>query len=162
MAEVYVSVGSNIERNKYIKAGIDALRLQYGKIICSPIYESIAVGFQGDNFYNLVIAFQTNDTHQVVDKTLSKIEDMNGRLRNSAKFSARTLDLDLLLYDNMILEGHSLTLPRPEIYENAFVLQPLADIAPDLLDPTSKQSFSTLWAQFDKSKQRLWEVEYSL
>ena len=159
MATVYISVGSNIEREKYIRAGIKALTSHYGTITCSPIYESIAVGFEGDNFYNLVVAFETDESCETVDTHLSKIEDLNGRDRSSAKFSARTLDLDLLLYDDLVLNSKELTLPRPEIYENAFVLQPLADIAHDLVDPKTHRPFGELWAEFDKLKQKLWVVD---
>ncbi len=159
MATVYISIGSNIEPKKYIRAGVKALDTHYGALTCSPVYESIAVGFEGDNFYNLVVAFDTNESCETVDANLSKIEDINGRDRSSAKFSARTLDLDLLLYDDLVLNSKDLTLPRPEIYENAFVLRPLADIANALVDPKSHRPFGELWAEFDKSKQKLWAVD---
>jgi len=160
MARVYVSVGSNIDQNKYISRGVDALNQRYSPIICSPVYESVAVGFDGDNFYNLVVGFDTNESVDVVDANLNIIEDKNDRDRNGPKFSARTLDLDLLLYDQLILNSDSLTLPRPEIYENAFVLQPLADISDKLIDPISKKTFVQLWSEFDKNKQSLWQIEF--
>ena len=162
MATVYISIGSNIECEKYIRAGIKALASYYGDLICSPVYESIAVGFEGDNFYNLVAAFDTNESYQTVNANLSNIEDLNGRDRSSAKFSARTLDLDLLLYGDLVLSSKELTLPRPEIYNNAFVLQPLADIASTMIDPKSNRSFGELWTEFDKSKQKLWVVNLEI
>lgn len=162
MATVYVSVGSNIERGKYIRAGIDALKKHYDSLICSPVYESESVGFSGDNFYNLVVAFETDENYLTVDATLNSIEDANQRDRSLPKFSSRTLDLDLLLYDDLILNTPDLTLPRQEIYKNAFVLQPLADIAGNMIDPNSKQTFARLWQQFDRSKQKLWIVELKI
>ena len=162
MATVYVSVGSNIERDKYIQAGIDALKKHFGSLICSPVYESESVGFSGDNFYNLVVSFETGESYQSVDVILSNIEDANQRDRSLPKFSSRTLDLDLLLYDDLVLNTPELTLPRPEVYKNAFVLQPLADIAASVIDPNSKQTFAQLWAQFDRNQQKLWQVELKI
>ena len=161
MANVYLSIGSNIQRNKHISAGLKALKAQFDTINCSPIYESIAVGFDGDNFYNLVVHFTTDTPIEQLSKLLSEIEDNNGRDRLGAKFSPRTLDLDLLLYDDITLSSEKLTLPRPEIYHNAFVLQPLADIAGDLIDPVKKQTYNELWASYDKTKQKLWQVNLS-
>lgn len=161
MANVYLSIGSNIQRNKHINAGLHALKIQFTTIHCSPTYESVAVGFDGDNFYNLVVHFSTDMPIEKLSKLLSKIEDDNGRDRLGAKFSPRTLDLDLLLYDELILSSEKLTLPRAEIYHNAFVLQPLADIAGDLIDPIKKQSYNELWAIYDKTKQKLWQVTLS-
>lgn len=159
MADVYLSLGSNIQRNRHISSGISALKQQYKTITCSPIYESVSIGFEGDNFYNLVTHFTTTETLETVTAFLSKIEDDNGRDRNGPKFGPRTLDLDLLLYDDVIINSKSLTLPRPEIYQNAFVLRPLADIAGDLLDPLQKQTYQQLWSSFDQSKQKLWPIE---
>ena len=162
MATVYVSIGSNIERDKYIRSGIKALQELYGALICSPVYESKSVGFEGDNFYNLVVGFETSEHYQKVDANLNKIEDANQRDRSSPKFSSRTLDLDLLLYDDLVLDSQELTLPRPEIYHNAFVLQPLADVAGNMTAPDAELTFAQLWAQFDHSKQKLWVVDLQI
>ena len=161
MADVYLSLGSNIQRNKHISSGINALRKQYKHVTCSPIYESVAVGFEGENFYNLVTHFETNEPLDMVSAFLTKVEDDNGRDRSGAKFGPRTLDLDLLLYNDTVINSKDLTLPRPEIYHNAFVLKPLADIAGDLLDPVLKETYQQLWSSFDQSKQRLWPIELS-
>jgi len=158
MANVYLSIGSNIQRNTHITSGIDALKSRYKSITCSPIYESIAIGFEGDNFYNLVTYFSTSDSIETLSKFLTKVEDENGRDRNGPKFGPRTLDLDLLLYDDQIIESDTLILPRPEIYTNAFVLRPLADIAGNLTDPIKKQSYQELWLSFDQEKQKLWPI----
>ena len=158
MANVYLSLGSNIHRNKYIQSGISALKKHYKTVTCSPVYESIAVGFEGDNFYNLVTHFTTDDPLETVTTTLSSIEDDNDRDRGSPKFGSRTLDIDLLLYDDLVINSTELTLPRPEIYQNAFVLKPLADIAGDLTDPVQNKTYQQLWAQFDQTKQKLWQI----
>lgn len=162
MANVYLSIGSNIQRDLHISSGISALKKRYKTITCSPIYESVAVGFEGDNFYNLVTHFSTSDSIETVSNFLSKVEDENGRDRNGPKFGPRTLDLDLLLYDDQIIRSKKLTLPRPEIYINAFVLRPLADIAANVLDPIKKQTYQQLWSSFDQDKQKLWPIELEL
>jgi len=99
-----------------------------------------------------------HDTNQV----LRDIEDANGRDRSGPKFSSRTLDLDLLLYDDLILDENGLKLPRGEILKNAFVLWPLAEIAPDLKHPEADSSYADLWAAFDKNKENLKPIEFSL
>ena len=159
MASVYLSIGSNIQRKLHISSGIKALKKRYETVTCSPIYESVAVGFEGDNFYNLVTHFSTSDSIETLSEFLSKVEDENGRDRDGPKFGPRTLDLDLLLYDNQIIKSEKLCLPRPEIYTNAFVLRPLADIAGKVIDPVKKQSYQQLWSLFDQDKQKLWPIE---
>jgi len=158
MARVFISIGSNIDRAKHISAGIHALKSLYHPIVCSTIYESESVGFAGDNFYNLVVAFDTTSSIAEVSANLRKIEDENGRKRDGPRFSSRTLDLDLLLYDNVKLNSDTLTLPRPEIYENAFVLLPLSEVAGSRRDPLTNKTYTQLWAQFDQKKQKLWPV----
>jgi len=159
MASVYLSIGSNIQRKLHISSGIKALKKRYETVTCSPIYESVAVGFEGDNFYNLVTHFSTSDSIETLSEFLSKVEDENGRDRDGPKFGPRTLDLDLLLYDDQIIKSEKLCLPRPEIYTNAFVLRPLADIAGKVIDPVKKQSYQQLWSLFDQDKQKLWPIE---
>jgi len=162
MASIYVSVGSNVLRDKHISSGILALKAHFAPIQCSPVYESIAVGFEGENFYNLVVYFSTDKSIDTVSQLLTQIEDDNGRDRSGPKFSSRTLDLDLLLYDQRIINSEKLTLPRPEIYHNAFVLLPLANLAGDVIDPVKNLSYQALWNAFDQSKQKLWQVDFHL
>ena len=159
MIEIFVSVGSNISPKKHIANGLNELEKHFNSLTLSPIYESIAIGFEGDNFLNLVAKFESNlDVHQVL-KTLATIEDQNGRTRDEIKFSARTLDIDLLLYGQLVINEKKLTLPRPEIYQNAFVLKPLSDIAGNLVDLKTGQTYTQLWNTFDQSSQKLWQIE---
>jgi 2-amino-4-hydroxy-6-hydroxymethyldihydropteridine diphosphokinase len=157
--DAYLSIGSNIDPIYYIQAGIADLRQQYGKLNISPVYESESVGFSGSNFYNLIVAFETVQDPYEVNKNLRMIETKHGRQRSGQRFSSRTLDLDLILYDNLILKDNGLELPRGEILRYAFVLQPLADLVPDLLHPVTGQSYAELWQQFDKTEQLLWQVQ---
>ena len=151
MSTGYISIGSNIDKDKHIVASLKALEQLFGKLTISSIYDSEPVGFTGDSFYNLVVGFNSELSVKEVAKKLRQIELDNGRTRDSQKFSARTLDLDLLLYDDLILNDGRLQIPRNEIERYAFVLEPLAEIAPTLKHPVSGQSYGQLWEQFDKT-----------
>ena len=162
MAKIYISIGSNIEAEKNVRLAIHALQIHYGKLILSSVYESEAVGFDGDNFLNLVAAVKTKEDVHTVAATLRKIEDENGRDRKGPKFSSRTVDLDLLLYDDLILREEGLDIPRDEITKNAFVLLPLDEIASQLIHPVSGKTMCQHWLNFDKDSQKLWPVEFTL
>ena len=151
MTRGYISIGSNIDKDKHIPASLSALEQAFGELTVSSIYESEPVGFTGDVFYNLVVGFDSDLEVRAVAKQLRQIELDNGRARDSQKFSARTLDLDLILYGNLIVNDGRLRIPRDEIEHYAFVLEPLAEIAPTLNHPVSHFSFAELWEQFDKT-----------
>ncbi len=161
MHHVFVSIGSNIDRAKYICSALDALQENFAELHCSPVYESEAVGFEGDNFYNLVVGFKTDLTLPELAKKLRAIEDANGRDRSAPKFSARTLDLDILSYDNLRGNFAGIVLPREEITRNAFVLKPLADLAGQALHPELKKTYEQLWQEFDAGKQKLWRIDFN-
>lgn len=161
MATIYISLGSNINREHNTRAGVEALTQAFGELTLSSVYESESVGFTGDAFYNMVIACQVETPAHETNQILRDIEDANGRDRSGPKFSSRTLDLDLLLYDDLQLDENGLKLPRTEILKNAFVLWPLAEIAPELKHPEKQVSYAQLWADFDKSKESLHPVEFS-
>lgn len=159
MPRVFVSIGSNIDREVHIRSSLDALRQRYGDLAVSTIYETKAVGFEGDNFYNLAVGFDTDeDVHTVAD-TLHEIEDTHGRTRQAQRFTSRTLDLDLLLYDDLVLKEPGLQLPRDEITRYAFVLLPLVEIAGNLVHPTEGKSIQALWDAFDASAEEMRPVE---
>ena len=158
--QIYISVGSNIERERHTLGGLDALHAAFGELTLSSVFESESVGFNGDAFYNLVVSACTPRSIEDVCAILKDIETAHGRVRGAEKFSSRTLDLDLLLYDNLVVD-EPVILPRGEILYNAFVLQPLAEIAPALMHPVTNQTYATLWHEFDKNKQRLWPIPFA-
>lgn len=157
---IYISVGSNIEREHHITAALDALNRHFGQLDISPVYESEAVGFNGSPFYNLVVAAYTDMSVSAVNQVFKDIERENGRDCMQKKFAPRTLDLDLLLYNDEVTE-QPIVLPRDEILYHAFVLQPLADIAPDKPHPVTGQSYADMWRNFDTSSQRLWRINFN-
>ncbi|WP_226664655.1 2-amino-4-hydroxy-6-hydroxymethyldihydropteridine diphosphokinase [Microbulbifer aggregans] len=161
MARVYLSLGSNIERHKHLSAGLDALVREFGDLQMSQVYESEAVGFDGDNFYNLVAAIDTDLSVGELALRLRQIEDDNGRLRSGPKFSARTLDIDILTYDDRTGVVDSVKLPRDEILKNAFVLLPLSELASDSVHPVEGKTYQQLWEAYDQASQKLWPVEFS-
>ncbi|MSP27029.1 MAG: 2-amino-4-hydroxy-6-hydroxymethyldihydropteridine diphosphokinase [Methylococcales bacterium] len=147
----YISIGSNIDKERHIPASLQALEQRFGALTVSSIYESEAVGFSGDVFHNLIVGFDSDLDVKAVAKQLRDIELDNGRTRNSQKFSARTLDLDLILYGDLIISDGRLQIPRAEIEKYAFVLEPLAEIAPTEIHPVSGVSYGELWEKFDKT-----------
>lgn len=161
MARVFVSIGSNIDRYQHITAALDELDQQFSGLLISPVYQSESVGFEGDDFLNLVAAFDCEKTVGELLAWLREVEDNNGRRRDGPKFSSRTLDIDILTYDEVAGEVDGIELPREEIITNAFVLRPLADIAPDVLHPGLHCSYQSLWNGFDKTRQKLWPVDFS-
>jgi 2-amino-4-hydroxy-6-hydroxymethyldihydropteridine diphosphokinase len=160
VSQIYISIGSNIDKQRYISNAFDALEAAFEQVVFSSVFESEAVGFAGENFYNLVVGAQTNLPLGEVVTQLKQIEDDNGRLRSTEKFSARTLDLDLLSYDDIIADQPA-QIPRDEITKNAFVLWPLAEIAPQQRLPGTQKTYQQLWQDYDQSKQKLWIVNFN-
>jgi 2-amino-4-hydroxy-6-hydroxymethyldihydropteridine diphosphokinase len=159
MARLYISLGSNVDRQHYVSAGLTALEQLFGQLTLSSLFASKAVGFDGAEFYNMVIGATTSLTIEQVAKALRDIEFANGRQVNAKKYSPRTLDLDLLLFDDLILNSPA-QIPRAEITENAFVLWPLAEVAPKLNHPILQQSYQQLWQAYDKTQQQLTKVDF--
>lgn len=160
MALVYLSLGSNIDRERHIGAALDALGKHFGSLEISTVFESVAVGFEGDSFYNLVVGIQSGLNVGEIAKVLKHIEDCNGRDRSAPKFGPRSLDIDILTVDNLAGEIDGIKLPRNEVLKNAFVLQPLAELAPDMIHPLTNKTMGQHWQEFDKTSQQLWPVKF--
>ncbi|HOP17182.1 MAG: 2-amino-4-hydroxy-6-hydroxymethyldihydropteridine diphosphokinase [Gammaproteobacteria bacterium] len=148
MPRVWVSVGSNIDRERHIRAALRELRQAFGELTVSPVYETAAVGFDGDAFLNLVVGFVSELPPAQLHRLMRAIEDRHGRRRDGQKFSARTLDLDVLTYGDTVGDDGGKALPRDEILRYAFVLAPLADVAGDERHPVSGEQYRDLWKQF--------------
>ena len=156
MPNIYLSIGSNIDRERNIRSALAVLKDLFGELKVSDIYETEAVGFDGPPFYNLAVRFYSDKALSEIAKILKQVEIQHGRSTQSAKFSGRTLDLDILLYGELISEDDKLQVPREDILRYGFVLEPLAEIAPDNRHPVTQERFSEIWERFDKKglKQR--------
>lgn len=161
MTELALSVGSNINAAENIRAALKALRLEFGHTVCSTVFESEAVGFEGDNFLNLVVIIDTEEKLADIACSLKQLEDKLGRDRSQLKFSGRPIDIDILIYGDEAGTKQGIQLPRPEITKNAFVLQPLAELLPDQIHSLSGVSYAQLWNDYDKSSQKLWPIEFT-
>ena len=160
MTAIYLSLGSNVDRHRNITAALDALADLFGDLKISSVYESKSVGFDGSNFFNLVVGANTTLSIAELSETLKRIEDNNGRKRNGPKFSPRTLDIDILTYGDFVGVENDIELPRTEITKNAFVLLPLAEIAPDVFHPQLEKIYSDLWREYDQASQALWAIVF--
>jgi 2-amino-4-hydroxy-6-hydroxymethyldihydropteridine diphosphokinase len=160
MARVFLGLGSNIERERYLTAGLDALQGLFHELALSSVYDSAAIGFHGQPFLNMVAAVTTDLPLATMAVRLRHIETEHGRPANATRFSARHLDIDILTYNDDVGTFGGVTLPRDEILENAFVLCPLAELAPDALHPQTQRSYRTHWEAFDKASQPLTRVDF--
>lgn len=157
MTHILLGLGSNISRTETISKALSLLADSYGDIKISPTFESKSVGFDGDNFYNLVVAAETDQTLTDVIATYRHIEDICGRVRTGPKFGPRKLDIDLLTYGDLVC-NEPIELPRDEILINAYVLWPLALLVPDTKHPVVGLPYSELWLNYD-NKQTLWQID---
>ena len=162
MPRVYIGIGSNIDRDANIRKGVVAIMKKFGKVEMSSVYESEAYGFRGDDFYNLVARFDTD--MQIVDlaASLREIEYKFGRRRQAERFLPRTLDIDLLLYGDLVQHDEEYDLPRADIVRYSFVLCPLAELAGHERHPELGKRFIDLWEDFDKRKQPLHRINFTM
>jgi len=140
MHRAYLSLGSNIEPEMHLRAALAELRARFGALLVSPVYRSRAVGFDGPDFLNLAVGLDTDLDPVALDEWLHALEDRHGRRRDVPRYSSRTLDADIVLFDDLIVDGPGhLRIPRPELGE-PFVLKPLCDIAPAARDPVNGET----------------------
>jgi 2-amino-4-hydroxy-6-hydroxymethyldihydropteridine diphosphokinase len=147
MSEVLLSLGSNVDPRRHLAAALAALRERFGALRVSPVYRTPAVGFEGPDFLNLGVAVDSDLEPVELNDWLHALEDRQGRRRDVPRFSSRTLDIDIVLFGDRVLDGPGhLQVPRPDL-RHAFVLKPLADIAPDTVVPSDGRTLAQLWDQ---------------
>ncbi|HSN00970.1 MAG TPA: 2-amino-4-hydroxy-6-hydroxymethyldihydropteridine diphosphokinase [Rudaea sp.] len=152
MTRVWLSLGSNLEPEKNLRAALLELRARFGDVIVSPVYRFPAVGFDGPDFLNLAAGIDTDLSVGVLNDWLHALEDRHGRRRDVPRFSSRTLDVDIVLFGDQVMKGTgNLEIPRPEL-KHAFVLKPLADIAADVMHPVLDKTIGQLWREFPVAK----------
>lgn len=155
MATVYVGLGSNIDPEDNLRLGVGELRRRYGDVVVSSVYRNAAVGFEGDDFLNLVARFDSDEDAREINRQIEQIHDLAGRERGEERFAARALDIDLLLYDDLVVDEPPLQLPRDDVLEYSFVLRPLAEIAPELAHPVTGRTMRDHWQECDPDRHPL-------
>ena len=157
MAKAYLSLGSNQQPDEHLRRAVVELRERFGEVVVSPFYRTPAVGFDGVDFLNAAAIIETDMTPVSLDAWLHALEDAHGRRRDVPRFSDRPLDIDLVFYDDLVMKGPgNLELPRPEL-QHAFVLKPLADIAPTFRDPVDGRSLAERWAAHPEAQHARWQ-----
>ncbi len=142
----YLSLGSNIEPEANLRKAVAALRERFGEVVMSPAYRTRAVGFEGPDFLNAIAVIDSDIHPFALNDWLHALEMKQGRDRRDASYSNRTLDIDIIYFGDLVLEGPGdFQLPRPELHR-AFVLKPLADVAPEFVDPVRNVTLAQLWA----------------
>jgi len=146
VSTAWLSLGSNLEPERHLAEAAIALRARFGDVQFSPVYRTPAVGFDGPDFLNAAARIESDlDVHALND-WLHALEDAHGRQRGGERFASRTLDIDIVLFDDLVLEGPgNLELPRSDL-RHAFVLKPLLDLAPDLVVPGTGRTLAEHWA----------------
>ncbi|MGH8150760.1 MAG: 2-amino-4-hydroxy-6-hydroxymethyldihydropteridine diphosphokinase [Steroidobacteraceae bacterium] len=162
MPEAYVAAGSNVDPQRHLALAAAELERAFGTLRCSPWYRNAAAGFVGTDFINFAVGFDTPLPVREVLAELHRIEAVCGRPRDAPQWAPRTMDLDILLYDAEVRDEPGLVLPRPDLLRRAYMLGPLADIAPDLVHPVAGATIGELWARFDRAAHPLVPVRPAL
>lgn len=145
--DVCISIGSNIEPGYHVPHSISVINAAYGPLVCSTLYRTSAIGFEGSDFINGVIFFRSNVTPLLLRDQLKTMEVLADR-GHPEKLADRKLDLDLLLYGSEIFESGDLVLPRPHMLDYAYILGPLSEVAPNIIHPITGRSFAWHWNNF--------------
>lgn len=150
MADAYVAAGSNVRPRETLGEALVLLRREFPGLRVSRAYSNAAVGFEGDDFINLVVAFPADIPTEALLDRLKAVERACGRAPGAPKWGPRTLDLDLLLHGDAVGRFDGRTLPHPDLLTRAWVLGPLAGLAPGLVHPVAGQRIDALWRRFDQ------------
>jgi 2-amino-4-hydroxy-6-hydroxymethyldihydropteridine diphosphokinase len=156
---VYVAAGSNVEPIVHLRRALDVLARCYPGLRVSRAWRNRAVGFEGEDFVNLVIGFETGDDVHAVLARLHEAEAACGRARDAPKWAPRSMDLDILLYGDRVCDEPGLVLPRPDLLRRAYMLGPMAELAPDVVHPVLRLRMDELWSRFDRAAHPLEPVE---
>lgn len=155
MASIYLGVGSNIRPLRHLRLAITELRRRFDDLETSAVYRNAPVGFDGSDFLNLVVRARTDLSPVDVLRVLDDIHELAGRQRMSNGLTSRELDIDLLLYDQVLIDTDDLQLPRSDVLDYDFVLRPLAELAPDYVHPLTGKRLDLHWQQFPGSTRSL-------
>ncbi len=162
MATVFLGLGSNIRPQENLRFAVAELRTRYSQLEMSSVYRSKALGFAGEDFLNLVAKVETSDSAAEVCSALDEIHQISGRERGSARYVSRTLDIDLLLYDSLVVNEPPVVIPRSDVLQYSFVLIPLAELAANYVHPVTGRTIAAHAIEFDQSRHPLESVNVDL
>lgn len=162
MTRVFVAAGSNVDAVRNLQLAARELVRGFGKVDFSPAYRNAAVGFEGEDFINYVAGFDTSRSVDEVIAELQRIEGLCGRTRDAPKWAPRSMDLDILLYGDLVLDRPGLVLPRPDLSRRPYMLGPLADIAGEIVHPGTGATIAAMWAGFDRAAHAMTQVDLAL
>jgi 2-amino-4-hydroxy-6-hydroxymethyldihydropteridine diphosphokinase len=159
MSHVYVAIGSNVDPGLNVTKAAAELKRLFPDARFSSWYKNQAVGFEGDDFVNGVVGFTTDLALHAVIEQLHAVEALCGRPRNAPRWAPRAMDLDVLLYDNVVCAEPGMTLPRPDLLKRPYMLGPLAEIAPEVVHPTASLTIGELWKRFDRGSHAMTRID---
>lgn len=162
MTLAYVSGGSNLDAERNLVIAARALKARHPGARFSRCYRNQAVGFEGPDFINFVVELPVAGDPALLKGELECIETQCGRGRDAPKWAPRAMDLDILLFGDLVQKVAGLQLPRPDLLRWGFMLGPLSEVAPGLIHPELRLSISELWQRFDQSTNILEPVPLNL
>jgi 2-amino-4-hydroxy-6-hydroxymethyldihydropteridine diphosphokinase len=159
---VFVAAGSNVDPESHLERACAEIAHAWPDAYFSRAYRNVAVGFEGPDFINLVVGFSAAQPLPLVIERLRGIETNCGRPRYAPKWASRTMDLDVLLFGDLVEKTTDYTLPRPDLLKRPYMLGPLAEIAPKVRHPTANKTIAELWAEFDRDGHQMNPVTLKL
>jgi len=162
MATVFLGIGSNEAAEDNLRLAIRELRRLYGDLSVSRVYRSASCGFKGADFLNLVVQFESSYSPLDICEHIELIHNLAGRRRGSNKWESRPLDIDLLIYNDLVIEERPVRVPRDDVLKYSFVLRPIAELAPNVRHPVTGRTFLEHWQEFDATSHPLEEVSVDL
>jgi 2-amino-4-hydroxy-6-hydroxymethyldihydropteridine diphosphokinase len=162
ITQVYVAAGSNVQPEQNLARACHEVQATWPNVRFSRAYANQAVGFDGPEFINMVLAFTTDQSIEAVISRLRAVETLCGRPPNAPKWASRAMDLDILLFGSRVEKTADYTLPRPDLMKRPYMLGPMAELAPQVLHPTAGRTMGELWQQFDRQAHEMRPVSLDL
>ena len=160
--EVFLSLGSNIDPKENLKYACRELEKAFGNIQISSVFRNKPIGFEGNDFLNMVVKVKSSFNPNEMLDFLGRVESATGRNIGAGAFDSRSLDIDMVLYGDLVHPEKPFKIPRNDIELYSFVLCPLAEIDPDGIHPVTGKTFKDLWEGFDQAEHPLNKVSVDI